>query len=273
MKSGSGMLQVRNLRKYYNGADGLTRAVEDISFDVAQGEFVSIVGPSGAGKTTLLRALVGLTRPTAGAITYKGKMIDGPLRDFALVFQDYARSLYPWFTVEKNIALPLVNTISDAARRRQIASIALEKVGLRGFERKRPTQLSGGQQQRVAIARALAYAPEVFVMDEPFASVDAQTRADLEDLVLKLKHETGATIILVTHDVDEAVYLSDRVIVLSRSPSSVLEDIKIDLPRERDQIATKALPSFSAARARILRLIKYPQTMPSEAVSFNRRVA
>jgi len=267
------MLQVRNLKKYYESAGAKTRAVEDISLDVAQGEFVSIVGPSGAGKTTLLRALVGLTRPTEGTITYKGKVIDGPRRDFALVFQDYARSLYPWFTVEKNITLPLVNTIPDAARRRQIASITLEKVGLPGLGRRRPSQLSGGQQQRVAIARALAYAPEVFIMDEPFASVDAQTRADLEDLVLSLKHETGATVILVTHDVDEAVYLSDRVIVLSKSPSVVLEDIGIDLPRERDQITTKALPAFSAARAKVLRLIKNPQTDTVEVAAISKRVA
>jgi NitT/TauT family transport system ATP-binding protein len=250
------MLQVQHFKKYYQTPTGTAKAVENISFDVASGEFVAIVGPSGAGKTTLLRGLAGLIPPTSGQIRYNGDSINRTPRDFAVVFQDYSRSLYPWFSVEKNISMPLTNTIADAGLRRAAVARALEAVGLPGFQQKRPAQLSGGQQQRVAIARALAYSPEVLIMDEPFASVDAQTRADLEDLVLKLKRDTGKTVIFVTHDVDEAVYMSDRVIVLSHSPSAVAEEVTIHLPRDRDQISTKALPEFAEARARILTLIR-----------------
>jgi NitT/TauT family transport system ATP-binding protein len=252
------VLEVSHLRKYYDTSTGVIRAVEDISFTVSDGDFVAIVGPSGAGKSTVLRTLAGLSRPTSGSVTYNGREVLGPPREFAVVFQDYVRSLYPWFTVEKNVSLPLANTIPDRARRRAVVAATLEKVGLPGFGKKHPSQLSGGQQQRVSIARALAYAPEVLIMDEPFASVDAQTRADLQDLVLRLKQETGATVIFVTHDVDEAVYMSDRVVVLSRSPSVVAEEVVIDLPSERDQIGTKALPAFSAARAEILTRIRSP---------------
>lgn len=250
------MLEVLNLKKYYETAAGTTRAVEDISFVAQEGEFLAIVGPSGAGKSTVLRALAGLSRPTSGLVKYNGREIVAPPREFAVVFQDYARSLYPWFCVEKNVMLPLGNTIRDKSQRRAAAGAALEKVGLSGYGRKRPTQLSGGQQQRVAIARALAYEPSVLIMDEPFASVDAQTRCELEDLVLRLKHESGATVIFVTHDVDEAVYMSDRVLVLSRSPSVIAKEVRIDLPRSRNQIGSKALPQFSAARAAILTSIQ-----------------
>jgi NitT/TauT family transport system ATP-binding protein len=259
----SATIKVENLQKHYVTGSGVTRAVEDISFSVSKGEFVAIVGPSGAGKTTLLRTLAGLSPPTGGQILYKEKPVSAPPREFAVVFQDYARSLFPWFSVERNVVLPLVNLVPDAARRREIAAATLAKVGLSGQGGKRPAQLSGGQQQRVAIARALAYAPEVLIMDEPFASIDAQTRADLEDLVLSLRAETQATVIFVTHDVDEAVYMSDRVLVLSRSPSVILEDVRIDLPRPRDQIATKALPAFARARSRVLGLVRNAAPPPS----------
>ncbi|MGV6871997.1 ABC transporter ATP-binding protein [Pseudochelatococcus sp. B33] len=252
----SAILEIRHFKKYYESAVGITRAVEDISFTVRRSEFVSIVGPSGAGKTTLLRALAGLIRPTSGSILYEGQEVLAPQQDFAVVFQDYSRSLYPWFSAEKNVLLPLVNKIPDAESRRRIAQQTLEKVGLGDLGKKKPPQLSGGQQQRVAIARALAFAPKVLIMDEPFASVDAQTRADLEDLVLWLKAEHDTTILFVTHDVDEAVYMSNRVIVMTKSPSVVADDIAIQLPKERDQIATKALPEFASARAAILTLVR-----------------
>jgi len=250
------MINVRHLHKVYHTDSGSTEAIRDVSFSIGRGDFVSVVGPSGAGKSTLIKALAGLQPGTSGAVLYEGRQIDRPQTDFALVFQDYARSLYPWFSLERNITLPLDNRIGSAAERKRIARNMLERVGLAGMADKRPTQLSGGQQQRVAIARALAYAPKVLIMDEPFASVDAQTRFDLEDLVLKLRRESDCTVVLVTHDIDEAAYMSDRIIVLNRAPSTVIKEIDVDLPAPRDQIATKSLPQFAAVRAEVLRAIR-----------------
>jgi len=250
------VIQARHLRKVYISDAGEFTAVKDISFEVGQGELLAIVGPSGAGKSTVLRMLAGLTPITSGEVLYRGQAINGAPADFAPVFQDYARSLFPWFSVEKNIELPLVNKVRDASRRKALVAEALEQVGLPGSEKKRPSQLSGGQQQRVAIARAIAYSPAVLIMDEPFASVDAQTRAELEDLVLALRAQSNMTVVMVTHDVDEAVYMADRVIVLSRSPSVLLDSVPIPLSRQRDQISTKALPAFVESRAKILSLIK-----------------
>lgn len=255
------MIRISHLSKRYQTAHGVTEAIRDISFDVAQGEFVSVVGPSGAGKSTLLKALAGLHQPSSGAVQYQGKAIAGPQKDFAVVFQDYARSLYPWLTLERNITLPLDNLIGSAKERSRIATDLLARVGLAGMGKKRPSHISGGQQQRVAIARALAYSPKVLIMDEPFASVDAQTRAELEDLVLQLKRETEATVILVTHDIDEATYMSDRIVVLSRAPSVVLKEVVVNLPPLRDQISTKSLPRFSSVRAEVLQSIRSPEAL------------
>ena len=174
----------------------------------------------------------------------------------APVFQDYSRSLLPWMTVQANVVLPLRARRVPRARRETLASDALAAVGLSEHGRKYPWQLSGGMQQRVAIARALAYEPEILLLDEPFASVDAQTRADLEDLLLDVWTRTGLTVLLVTHDIDEAVYLADRIVVLSASPTRVKETIAVDLPRPRDQIATKELPAFAHLRAHVFASIK-----------------
>jgi NitT/TauT family transport system ATP-binding protein len=171
------------------------------------------------------------------------------------VFQDYSRSLMPWSKVGRNVAIPLKNKVRDRARRRGMVNEALREVGLDGFQDSYPWQLSGGMQQRVAIARALAYRPEFLIMDEPFASVDAQTRADLEDLILRIRHDAGLTIVLVTHDIDEAVYLGDRVVVMSSRPTTILDTITVDLPRPRSQVTTKALPRFADLRTQVLKLI------------------
>jgi NitT/TauT family transport system ATP-binding protein len=230
----------------------------NISFDVKAGEIVSIVGPSGCGKTTLLKALAGLIRPTGGTIRFQGKVVQGVPDRLALVFQEYGRSLLPWTTVNGNIELPLrYQSIPSDERRRRVAE-SLQAVDLSGFGERYPWQLSGGMQQRVAIARALAYQPKLLLMDEPFASVDAQTRADLEDLVATLRDRFGITMVLVTHDIDESVYLSDRVIVLSRSPSTVLAQVDIELPRPRDQIKTKAMQQFVEKRSEIAQMIRRP---------------
>jgi len=230
----------------------------NISFDVKAGEIVSVVGPSGCGKTTLLKALAGLIRPTGGTIRFQGKVVQGVPDRLAIVFQEYGRSLLPWTTVNGNIELPLrYQSIPSDERRRRVAE-SLHAVDLSGFGERYPWQLSGGMQQRVAIARALAYQPKLLLMDEPFASLDAQTRADLEDLVATLRDRFGITMVLVTHDIDESVYLSDRVIVLSRSPSTVLAQVDIELPRPRDQIKTKAMQQFVEKRSEIAQMIRRP---------------
>jgi NitT/TauT family transport system ATP-binding protein len=246
-------LTVVALSKTYGTAKHLTRAVDLVEFAVADGEFVSVVGPSGCGKTTLLKCIAGLLKPTAGYSVLRGERVTGPPAGLAVVFQDYGRSLYPWLTVRKNVGLPLTG-IRRAARDKLVAD-SLEAVGLAGFADRHPWQLSGGMQQRVAIARALAYQPRVLLMDEPFASVDAQTRGELEDLVLNLRAQFGVTVLLVTHDIDEAVYMSNRIVVLTWPPSRVQDIITIDLPGTRDQIETKELTEFAQLRGRVYRMI------------------
>lgn len=248
------VLEVREAAKAYgpNGAP----IFEHLSFSVESGEIVCIVGPSGVGKTTLLKSITGLHDLTAGEALIDGTRISGPPRQMALVFQDYSRSLMPWLTVVKNVTLPLGHLRLSKAEVRSRCTEALGSVGLTGQEHKFPWQLSGGMQQRVSIARALAYRPEILVMDEPFASVDAQTRFDLEDLCLKIRRELDMTILLVTHDIDEAVYLADRIVVLGGKPASLKSTVTVDLPAPREQITTRALPRFTELRTRVLGMIQ-----------------
>jgi NitT/TauT family transport system ATP-binding protein len=250
------MLKVTHLRKVYGSGDTATEAIADLSFEVKKGEFVCIVGPSGAGKTTLLKSISGLMAPTSGDVELVGEKVSGPPEQMALVFQDYSRSLYPWMKVGENVAFPLRRRKMSKAERKEAVEHAVESVGLAEAFDKYPWQLSGGMQQRVAIARGLAYQPEILLMDEPFASVDAQTRADLEDLVLNVRHEYGVTVLFVTHDIDESVYMGDRVVILTPRPSRVQEVLDVDLPRPRDQVATKEMPEFAHLRAHVYRAIK-----------------
>jgi len=249
------VLEPRHLRVTYGRGANAVTAIGDISFGVRAGEFVSVVGPSGCGKTTLLKALSGLLTPSSGEVLVNGQVAHGVSPGLAMVFQEYTRSLLPWQSVRGNVEFPL----RGAGRRRkeiaERASEALEQVGLQDFGDKYPWQLSGGMQQRVAIARALAFRPTVLLMDEPFASLDAQTRADLEDLLMRVHAETGMTIVFVTHDIDEAVYLGDRVIVLSHRPTEVKQVLGVDIARPRDQVRTKADPRFVALRTEVLELI------------------
>jgi NitT/TauT family transport system ATP-binding protein len=249
------VVSLRKVRKVYSGAAGQRTALEDITFDVARGEFVCVVGPSGAGKTTLLRCLAGLMPPTSGEALFEGTPLRAVPEGIGVVFQDYGRSLFPWLTVARNVDLPLrVRGMGRASRADRVAEV-LASVGLADAGRQYPWQLSGGMQQRVAIARALAYRPDLLLMDEPFASVDAQTRFELEDLILRVRESTGVTVVFVTHDIDESVYLADRVVVLSRSPGVVTEIVDITLPRPRDQIATKSDEAFARYREHLLGLV------------------
>ena len=261
------MLEVTGLTRAY----GSHTAIADVSLQVADGELVTIVGPSGCGKSTLLRCLAGLLPPTSGQVVLDGVPVTKVPDRLAVVFQDYSRSLYPWLSVADNVALPLRRNGGGDAKhgdakhgrpdrsrkgRRQSALAALDSVGLAGFADRYPWQLSGGMQQRVAIARALACDPVLLLMDEPFGSMDAQMREDLEDLVLRVRAERDITILLVTHDIDESVYTGDRVLVLSRGPGRVVADMPVDLPAPRDQIATKELPEFARLRAEVSRLVR-----------------
>ncbi|MET8412723.1 ABC transporter ATP-binding protein [Streptomyces sp. NPDC005195] len=249
-------LVVTGLRKVYEGSGRRVEAVRDLTFTVDTGELVCLVGPSGCGKTTLLKCVGGLLAPTAGEVRLAGRPVSGPPPGMAFVFQEYGRSLFPWMRVGENVELPLKQKKLSGLRRRELVADALESVGLSDAAGAYPWQLSGGMQQRVAIARALAYEPEVLLMDEPFAAVDAQTRADLEDLVRRLWQRRGMTILFVTHDIDEAVYLGERVLVLSASPTVVREQLKIDLPEERDQLHTRVAPRFAELRTQVYEQIQ-----------------
>ncbi|UED87904.1 ABC transporter ATP-binding protein [Streptomyces profundus] len=250
------LLRVSGLNKVYESSAGSTEAIRDLTFSVSDGEMVCIVGPSGAGKTTLLRCIAGLLPPTRGDVALEDTAISGPPEGMAVVFQDYARSLFPWLTVAGNVDLPLREKGLGKAERRRLVDESLEAVGLADVPNSYPWQLSGGMQQRVAIARAVAYEPDILLMDEPFAAVDAQTRADLEDLVRQLWHRLGITLLFVTHDIDEAIYLGQRVLVLSGRPTVIMEDVTVDLPNEREQLGTRNLPRFAELRTHVHELVQ-----------------
>ena len=254
--SGERLLEIRKLAKMYGSGAKVTHAIADVSFTVDDREFVCVVGPSGCGKTTLLKCVGGLLRQTRGDVLLRGRRVTAPPEEMALVFQEYGRSLMPWSSVRNNVVLPLRHKNLGRKERNALVEEALDAVGLTPFIDHYPWQLSGGMQQRVAIARALAYQPAILLMDEPFASVDAQTRGDLEDLILRVREEFAITILFVTHDIDESVYLSDRVVVLTHGPTEVKAIIDVDLPFPRDQIATKELPEFAHLRGHVYGLIK-----------------
>ncbi|MER5445194.1 ABC transporter ATP-binding protein [Streptomyces sp. NPDC002764] len=231
--------------------------LRDVTLTVPDGQLLCVVGPSGCGKSTLLRTVAGLRPAHEGTVTLDGTPVTGVPDHLAVVFQDYGRSLFPWLTVRDNVALPLRRRGLARAERRAEAERILERVGLDGAARRHPWQLSGGMQQRVAIARALVCRPSLLLMDEPFGSLDAQTREDLEDLLLEVHRTENTTILLVTHDIDESVYVGDRVVVLSPGPGArVVLDLPVELPGKRDQIGTRGLPEFVELRARVGRAVR-----------------
>ena len=250
------VLDARDLVKSYGTGPEALRILGGISFSVKKGEFVSVVGPSGCGKTTLLFALAGLHGVDQGTVTFQGRPVTAPPIGIAVVFQDYSRSLFPWKTNIDNVMFGMARTGFSKAEKRDRAEELLGAVGLADFTGKFPWQLSGGMQQRVAIARGLASQSELLLLDEPLAAVDAQTRADMQDLVRELAERFEQTCVLVTHDVEEAVYMADRVVVLSRRPTVVDHEIIIDLPRQRDQLETREHPNFLAARHDVMSRIR-----------------
>jgi NitT/TauT family transport system ATP-binding protein len=230
------------------------------TFEVGRGEFVCIVGPSGCGKTTLLRAASGLVAPSGGEVRRAGQPVTQPSREVAFVFQDYGRALLPWRTVQGNVSLALEAAGVPAARRPERIGAVLAKVGLSAHAHKFPAQLSGGMQQRAQIARCLAQAPQLLLMDEPFGALDALTRHGLQDEIARLVHEEGLTVLFVTHDLEEAIYLGDRVIALRADPGpgrpSLARMLDVPIPRPRDQLTTKEHPAFLGLRRELFGFIE-----------------
>ena len=249
-------LSVTFTRGAGDGAAGSVEVLQDLSFGISQSELCVIVGPSGAGKTTFLRAVQGLIAPTSGRVRIDGSAVEGPRRDCGFVFQSFG--LLPWRSVQANVEFGLEIRNVPRRRRAQIASGYIEMVGLKGFEQHHPHELSGGMQQRVGLARALAIDPRVLLLDEPFASLDAQTREAMQAELLRIQNREKKTMVFVTHSIDEAVYLADRVIVFTRRPSRILEIVDVPLPHPRweDPEGFRAQPRFVELRLHIARLLK-----------------
>jgi len=247
------MLELRNVVKEYKVRGRTRRALEDVNLRVRRGEFLSVLGASGSGKSTLLSLVAGLQAPTGGEILLDGKPVTGPGPDRGLVFQ--SSSLYPWRTVERNVAFGLeLLSLKRAERKRRVAWY-LAETGLTEYARSLPGQLSGGQQQRVAIARALACEPEVLLLDEPFGALDVQTKEDMQVLIRQIWQDTGITVLMVTHDVEEAVFLGQEVVVLASDPGRVAARVEVPLPDRRD-LAIKHSKGFLELRASLEDLVR-----------------
>ncbi len=248
-------LRIENLSRVFPGVHGgkPTTALQPTSLTVSDNDFVTILGPSGCGKSTLLRMVAGLDTPTTGTILLDGKPVAGPGPDRGMVFQSY--TLFPWLTISQNIAFGLQEKGMNAAETREIVTAYIDKVGLRGFENHWPKQLSGGMQQRTAIARALANDPAVLLLDEPFGALDNQTRALMQELLLGIWEREKKTVLFVTHDIEEAIFIASRCLVMSARPGRIKADVMIDLPYPR-HYTLKTEPEFSAFKARLTEEIR-----------------
>ena len=254
-------LRVEGLCKTFETPKGQIRALHELSFDIHRREFITVIGPSGCGKTTLIRILAGLDFPTSGQVLLKGKKVDGPSAEQGMVFQDY--TLFPWLTVKKNVMFGL--EVKGVGRMRAEAEACewLEMVGLSKFAEVYPSQLSGGMKQRVAIARSLANRPEILLLDEPFGALDAQTRSSMQAYLLSIWRNVDVTIFFVTHDLDEAIYLSDRILVLRANPGEIDELIEVPVPRPRDPNQFLS-PEFLATKKRLEELIRPSESKQNE---------
>jgi len=256
-------LSIEELSRIFPGVRGgaPTRAIEPTSLRVADRDFLCLLGPSGCGKSTLLRMVAGLDRPTTGRVLLDGEPVAGPGADRGMVFQSY--TLFPWLTVEENIGFGLREQGVRAEERRRVAAHFIERVGLRGFERHYPRMLSGGMQQRTALARALANDPKVLLLDEPFGALDNQTRALMQELLLGIWEADRKTVLFVTHDIDEAIFMANRVAVMTARPGRIKSDIAIDLPHPR-HYTLKTSPEFSAYKARLTEEIRVESIRAAE---------
>jgi NitT/TauT family transport system ATP-binding protein len=251
----SRILEVRHVSMVFGNGANRHAVFEDISFGVPIGSFLCIVGSSGCGKTTLLRQIAGLQKPTSGSVIFNGEPVTRPTQDKAIVFQDYSKALLPWRTVEGNIALSLEVAGTPAPAIRERVDGLLAKMGLLAAAKKYPAQLSGGMQQRVQIARSLAQHPKIILMDEPFGALDAITRQTLQDELQSLARERNMTVVFITHDLEEALYLGDTVIVLASNPGRIVKQIDVDLERPRRQLETRENPTFLRLRHELHGLI------------------
>ena len=252
---GETLMRIENLRVVYKTDESETVAVDDFTLDVKKGELISIVGPSGCGKTTILRSIAGLLQPTSGKITIGDKECAGPGSDRGMVFQDFA--LFPWRSVQKNVEFGMEVAGVPKEERQERASRYIKAVGLEKFANSRIHELSGGMKQRVGIARALVMHPAVTLMDEPFGALDAQTRNIMQEQLTKIIMHSERTIIFVTHSVDEALFLSDRVVILTKRPSTIYKVIDVPWDRPRD----RASPEFTALRKQILMYLEQQNVM------------
>jgi NitT/TauT family transport system ATP-binding protein len=248
-------LLVENVSRVFPGVHGgaPTRALEPTNLSVGDNDFVTILGPSGCGKSTLLRIVAGLDRPTTGQVLLDGRAVTGPGADRGMVFQSY--TLFPWLTIRQNIGFGLRERGVGEAKLREIVESYIDKVGLRGFENHWPKQLSGGMQQRTAIARALANDPAMLLLDEPFGALDNQTRSLMQELLLGIWEREKKTVMFVTHDIEEAIFIASRVIVMSARPGRIKADLTVDLPYPR-HYTIKTSPEFSALKARLTEEIR-----------------
>jgi ABC-type nitrate/sulfonate/bicarbonate transport system ATPase subunit len=248
------MLRAENIWKVYNpGGKDQVVAIHDLNLQVGENEFVSIIGPSGCGKSTFLLMAAGLDEPSAGKLLFEGQQVEGPSAKRGMVFQSY--TLYPWLTVAENIRFALQKSGMELSAQKSLVEEFISLVGLRGFENAYPNQLSGGMRQRVAIARALVYRPQMLLMDEPFGALDAQTRRLMQELLLNAWETHRTTVLFVTHDIEEALLLSDRVYVMTARPGTIKAEIRVHLPRPR-QVEMETSPAFLALRKQLLELIK-----------------
>lgn len=263
------LLQVKNLGREFETPQGPITALRNINFETYQREFVCVIGPSGCGKSTLIRILAGLEQPSSGAVLLDGKAVQGPGPDRGMVFQGY--TLFPWLTVKKNVMFGLERSGHSRAQAEEQALQWIDLVGLSKFAEVYPHQLSGGMKQRVAIARALANQPRILLMDEPFGALDAQTRSRMQQHLLEIWQNIDITILFITHDLDEAIYLSDRILVLKAHPGEVQEVVEVPVPHPRDPTQLLS-PEFLATRAHIEALIHPPGSDEPEPLNMVRMV-